>query len=1014
MNTSENSNFVPLDALTDNRGRKRYWRSLEELSGSLEFDEILHTEFPPDATEWPDEVSRRRFLQLAAASMGLAGMTACTRPPTEKLLPYVTPPANAEPGIPLYFASAVPVAGIAQGVIVESHLGRPTKIEGNPGHPASLGGASVLSQASVLDLYDPDRAKQIDHLGGWESWGDFLIELTRILPPIRARRGAGFHFLTDTITSPSLGGQMNDLLNQFPDAQWHQYDAAGAHSGRWGSQLAFGRIVNTYYRLQNASVILALDSDFLACDQTSSRLAHDYAHRRAGGERTDMNRLYTVETAMTATGGKADHRLPLRYFEVELFARDVAAAVGVPGIAASGTGIHADWIAALSRDLMAHRGECAIIPGHHQSPAVHALAHAINAALGNVGATVIYTDPLEIQPVDQIASLRSLVDAMDAGAVDLLLILDGNPVFNAPADFDFASRLRKVKTSIHVSLHDDETSVKCTWSIPESHFLEHWGDARAFDGTVTILQPLIYPLYDSRAHMELLDSVLRAPGRPSYDIVRSHWKTKAGAADFEQWWRKSVHDGIVEGSALPPIHPALKTNWAASLAPVQAQSAGNVSTQTEGQTATPVGNRTLEVVFRPDPYLYDGRFANNTWLQELPQPMTKLTWDNAVHLSPETAKRFGLVSHSRVQLEYGGKWVEGAVWVTPGQADDTMVLHLGWGHRHMGRAADGAGFDVYPLRRSDGLWFAPAATLRILDEKFPLATTQMQQTMEGRPLVLAEDVDYYKQNPKFAQQGSPSPPKELTLYPIWNYPGYAWGMSIDLTRCVNCNACVIACQAENNIPVVGKGQVLGHKAMHWLRVDVYYEGDWSNPQAHYQPVPCMQCEDAPCELVCPVQATNHSADGLNDMVYNRCVGTRYCSNNCPYKVRRFNFMLFQDWTTESIKLQRNPDVTVRSRGVMEKCTYCVQRIREAEIHAQVHDSYVVDGDLQTACQQACPTKAIIFGDINNKDNHVAKLKALNLNYALLAELNTRPRTTYLAELRNPNPELKSQKSNSTS
>jgi MoCo/4Fe-4S cofactor protein with predicted Tat translocation signal len=1007
MNNFPSSNFVPLAALTDNAGSKRYWRSLEELAGSPEFDEMLHREFPPNASEWPDEVSRRRFLQLAAASTALAGLTGCTRPPREKLLPYVVPPPEAEPGVPLNFATAVPVAGIAQGVIVESHLGRPTKVEGNPDHPASLGGTSVLSQASVLDLYDPDRAKQIDHLGAWASWGDFLIELNKLLAPILARRGTGFHILTDTVTSPSLGAQVAELLNQFPDAQWHQYDPAGAHSARWGSQLAFGRFVNTYYKLDQASVILALDSDFLACDQSSTRFAHDYAHRRAGGDRTDMNRLYSVETAMTATGGKADNRLPLRYGEIELFARDLAAAIGVQGIAASGTGNHPEWIAAVSRDLMEHRGDCAVIPGNHQSPAVHALAHAMNSALGNLGATVIQTDALEVQPVDQIASLRSLVDAMDAGAVDLLLILDGNPVFNAPVDFDFASRLNKVKTSIHVSLHHDETSVKCTWAIPESHFLEHWSDTRAFDGTITIAQPLIYPLYDSRSHLEFLDAVLRPPGRPGYDIVRAYWGAKSGAADFEEWWRKSVHDGIVAGSVLPPIHPALKPGWAAELESLPAASGGNVSTRTPAPAATSGDYPMLEVVFRRDPYLYDGRFANNMWLQELPQPMTKLTWDNAVHLSPATANRLQLVSHSRVQVEVGGKWVEGAVWVTPGQGDDSIVLHLGWGHTHMGRAADGAGFDVYPLRRSDALWFASAAKIRSLNEEFPLASTQMHQAMEGRPLVLATEVEGYKTNPKFAQQESPSPPKTLTLYPFWVYSGYAWGMSIDLTRCVNCNACVIACQAENNIPVVGKGQVLSRRAMHWIRVDTYYQGDWSNPQAFYQPVPCMQCEDAPCELVCPVQATNHSADGLNDMIYNRCVGTRYCSNNCAWKVRRFNFMLFENWTTESIKLQRNPDVTVRSRGVMEKCTYCVQRIREAEIRARVHDSYVVDGELQTACQQACPTKAIIFGDLNNKNNHVAKLKQLDLNYALLGELNTRPRTTYLAELRNPNPELQS-------
>jgi len=989
--TAANSHLVPLEALTSSWARKKYWRSLEELNNTVEYQEMLHTEFPPNASEFVDDQGRRRFLQLAAASLGLAGMTACTRQPPEKILPYVTPPENATPGTPLYFATAVPVAGVAQGVLVESHLGRPTKIEGNPDHPASLGASSVQSQASILDLYDPDRSKQISHLGAWESWEDFLVALDHELAPIRAQKGAGLRILTDTVTSPGLGAQISNLLKQFPEAKWHQYDPAGPHSARTAAQMVFGRPVHTYYKLDRADVVLALDSDFLACGEGSTRMARDFSDRRTGGDRIDMNRLYSVESSMTATGGKADHRLPLRYSEIEMFARDLAAAVGAPGVSQSRSGIRAEWVAAVARDLMAHRGAAAVIPGSHQSPAVHALAHAMNTALGNVGQSVIYTEPIEVQPVDEIESLRTLVGDMNSGAVDLLLILGGNPVYNAPADFNFESALQKVKTSVHLSLYDDETSAKCDWQLPESHFLECWGDTRAFDGTLTILQPLILPLYDSRSSLELLDAILNPPGRSGYDIARSYWQGKSGSVDFPRWWRESVHNGLIAGSALAPVTPALKENWSASLSFAESQPA----------------NSGIEIVFRPDPYMYDGRFANNTWLQELPQPMTKLTWDNAVHLSPATAKSLGLVSHSLVELTLKGHAVEGAVWVLPGHPDNSATVQLGWGRTRAGRAGNGAGFDVYPLRASDALWNTPGLQIRKRGGTFPLASTQMHQTMEGRDLVISADLDEFKSHPKFAQEKDNEPPKNLTLYPQWDYPGYAWGMSIDLTRCVNCNACVVACQAENNIPVVGKEQVLARRAMHWLRIDTYYQGDWSNPRAYYQPVPCMQCEDAPCELVCPVQATNHSRDGLNDMIYNRCIGTRYCSNNCPYKVRRFNFMLFQDWVTETLKLQRNPDVTVRSRGVMEKCTYCVQRIREADIRSRVEDRFIRDGEVQTACQQACPTRAIIFGDINNRENQVAKLKALNLNYALLAELNTRPRTTYLAELRNPNPELRS-------
>lgn len=980
----QNGQFVPLESLLRPSEPRRTWRSLEEFADPEAAHRESENESFEDGIVSFAESDRRRFFALMAGSLALAGLTGCTRQPTEQILPYVTPPENAVPGRPKFYATAVPVHGAAEGVLVESHLGRPTKVEGNPDHPSSFGATCVLSQACLMDLYDADRAKQIKHLGIPQTWDEFLVAFGHLLEPVRARQGAGLHILTETVTSPSLGAQIQAVLKSLPSAQWHQFEPAGLHTGRAASLAALGRPVNTFYRFENADVVLALDSDFLASGPGSTRYAHGFAERRRRGNRMDMNRLYVVESEMTSTGGKADHRLPVRYRDVETFARNVAAALGVSGVQSPG-GSQSAWANAVAKELRAHPGATIVIAGETQTPAVHALAHAMNAALGNIGKTTFYTDPLEIQPVDQVASLKTLSTALNAGEVELLLIFGGNPVYNVPVDVNFAAALSKAKHSVRVSLHDDETSSLCHWNIPESHFLEDWGDARALDGTITIQQPLIAPLYDSRTPLHVLDVILQWPGRPAYDIIRGHWQ-QSHPSDFEAFWRKSVHDGMVAGSALPAITPPLQPTL--PLPPPQPQTTA------------------LELVFKPDVYMYDGRYANNVWLQELPHPMTKLTWDNAVHVSPATARRLKLKNQERVELRLRGKTVRGSVWISPGHPENSVLIHLGYGRSKSGRAGNGAGFSAYKLRNSDTLWAADGVEIFKINESYPLATTQMHQFMEGRDVALSLTVDHYRRQPDYLREKLYEPAPNETLYPHWLYSGYAWGMSIDQTACVNCNACVIACQAENNIPVVGKSQVLMRRAMHWLRVDTYYEGNLENPSAHYQPIPCMQCENAPCELVCPVQATNHSSDGLNDMVYNRCVGTRYCSNNCPYKVRRFNFLLFADWRTEAWKLQRNPDVTVRSRGVMEKCTYCVQRIREAEIDARVHDGYIKDGMLQTACQQVCPTQAIVFGDINNKNNRVAKLKAEHLNYALLADLNTRPRTTYLAELRNPNPELK--------
>jgi molybdopterin-containing oxidoreductase family iron-sulfur binding subunit len=978
--------------LDASRGRD-YWRSLEELASSDGFQELLEREFPRQAAEWQgDAAGRRHFLKVMGASLALAGLSACTRQPTETIVPYVRQPEEVIPGKPLFFATAVPLAAVAMGVLVESHLGRPTKVEGNPDHPASLGATDAIAQASVLELYDPDRSQTLTHLGDIRPWSAFLGAVRELLGPMGASRGAGLRFLTGATTSPTLAAQFQDVLKKFPEAKWHRYEPAGRSSARAGAQQAFGEPVNTYYQLAQADIILSLDADFLCTGPASVRYAADFAsRRRVRGDQTAMNRLYVVESTATATGAKADHHLPLRASEIEAFAAAVAAGVGVQGVDTSAGnritgGAHAKWIAALVKDLQQHRGASVVIPGDYQPPAVHTLAHAINAALGNFGKTVIHTDPLDPHPADDIASLKELAADMDAGKVETLVIVGGNPVYNAPVDLNFAQRMSKVKLRIHMGLYADETSDVCQWHIPEAHFLETWNDARAYDGTVTIMQPLILPLYFGRSVHELLGAFGDTPNQTPYEIVKGYWNRQHPGPDFEDWWRKSVHDGIVANTALPAKPMAFKE-----------QPSGAKPASTEG----------LEIVFRPDTHIFDGRYANNGWLQELPTPLSKLTWDNAALVSPRTAEQRGLQNEDLVDLNYQGRTVRAPVWIQPGHPDDSVTVALGYGRTNAGRVGNGVGFNAYALRTSDAPWFGSGLEIVKTGAKCRLATTQEHHLMEGRAIALSADIDEYRKNPGFAREAAEERPNELTIYPGYKYEGYAWGMAIDQTACVGCNACVVACQSENNIAVVGKEQVIMRRAMHWLRIDSYYKGGLDNPEVLFQPVPCMHCENAPCELVCPVQATNHSAEGLNDMVYNRCVGTRYCSNNCPYKVRRFNFFLYSDWTTPSLKLQRNPDVSVRSRGVMEKCTYCVQRINEAKIESEKEGRTVRDGEIQTACQGACPTQAIVFGNINDPASRVAKMKAEQLNYSLLSELNTKPRTTYLAALRNPNPEIES-------
>ena len=1035
---------------------KKYWRSLEELADAPEFREFVSREYPQHAERWDDPVARRSFLKLMGASLALAGLSGCVFQPPEKIVPSVTQPEYGTPGKALFFATALTLGGVATPLLARSNEGRPTKLEGNPDHPqnrsANAGevGSSatdIFSQASILGLYDPDRAQTTLFRDETRPWTTFVGQLRTALDGLRPQQGAGIHFLTETITSPSLANQLKGILTEFPQAKWHQYEPVNNDQAHAGDRMALGQPVNTIYDFTKADRILSLDADFLAAMPGTLRYARDFgARRRVSEGKNNMNRLYVIETTPTTTGAAADHHWAIRPSELVKAATAVAAGVGVGGLAG---GASVSGLDAIARDLQQHRGRSVVIAGREAPPAVHALAHAMNGALGNVGQTVFYTDPLEVNPTDQRQSLQELVNDLDGGRVKMLVMIGGNPVYNTPADLKLnQERLFKAELRIHLSQYRDETSELCHWHIPATHYLEEWSDTRAFDGTVSIVQPLIEPLYQSRSAHELLAVFSPQYDRKPYDIIREYWQgnppsgdrqqtagagtpvrptpspqpspqaspqataapTLAASADFETNWRRWVHDGFIPNTALP-----VKT--------VSVNTAGLVQVLTNQQTTS--GSQ-FELVIRTDPTVYDGRFANNGWLQELPKPLSKLTWDNAALISPNTAQQLGLkkavgqkggdIWVDTIRIANQGRNVSGTIptWITPGQPDGVITVHLGYGRRLAGRVGNGHGFNAYEIRTSDSPWSANGIQVEKTGEQYVVAATQLHFNMEDhdfskedRDILRATTVEDFL-HPKHEEHAEHH---EGSMYEPFDYKnqgmGYAWGMAIDLNNCIGCNACTIACQSENNIPVVGKEEVIRSREMHWIRVDTYFKGDDpSAPEAtHFMPVPCMHCEKAPCEPVCPVHATVHSTEGLNDMVYNRCVGTKYCSNNCPYKVRRFNFFLYQDWETPTYQLMRNPDVSVRSRGVMEKCTYCVQRIQSAKIQSELEDRKVRDGEIVTACQAVCPTEAIVFGDINDPNSRVSKLKADHRNYSVLEELNTKPRTTYLTALKNPNPEI---------
>ncbi len=995
------------ERLAEARGPK-FWRSFEELADTPEFQEVLHREFPRQASEWHEGLDRRRFLSLAGASLGMAGLTACTKQPLEKIVPYVRQPEELVPGRPLYFATAMPLAGYAVGLLAESHMGRPTKIEGNPDHPASLGATGVFAQASVLELYDPDRSQTLTHHGRIRGWGALLAELGAVGGAAKAEGGRGLRILTGDVTSPTLSGLFGELLEEMPEARWHRFETAGRDAVRQGVSDAFGEPLEARYDFTAADVVVAIDSDFLSSGPGAVRYAKDFSSRRRvadPSQASGMSRLYAVESVPTATSTVADHRLVLSPTKVARFTLALAARLGVAGVTAPDGDDEkvAAWVEEVAADLLAHRGTGLVVAGEQTDPEVQVLVHAINDVLDNLGTTVLLSDPVADETP---ASFAELLADMEAGEVDMLLILGTNPVYGAGADQDVAAALAKVGTTVHLGLYVDETGAQCHWHVPEAHYLESWNDARAFDGTASIGQPLIEPLYGGKTAAELIAALLGRGVVPADDLVREHWQTwwqeNGDGGDFDGFWRRSLHDGYVAASELPPREAVL-----------QASAVSDAASAIAGRT---VGD--LELLFRPDPDVFDGRFANNPWLQECPKPITKLTWDNALLMSPKTARDLGfgdLVAGSdqdkrapMAQLEAGGRSLSVPVWAVPGHADGTLTLHLGYGRTRCGRVGDGAGFDAGQVRTSETHWrISEGVSVTHDGGRYLLASTQDHHSMEGRHLVRMTDLDSYLHDPEHAGAWEHHGPVDISLMPEWPEGRHAWGMSIDLTSCTGCNACLVACQSENNIPTVGKEQVALGREMHWIRLDRYFTGDDADHVGSIvnQPVPCMQCEQAPCEVVCPVAATVHSDEGLNDMVYNRCVGTRYCSNNCPYKVRRFNFLLYQDFETPSLQLGRNPDVTVRSRGVMEKCTYCVQRINHARIEAKREDRKIRDGEVETACQQVCPSDAIVFGDISDPESRVSLAKDSPLDFTLLEELGNRPRTTYLGRVRNPNPAL---------
>jgi molybdopterin-containing oxidoreductase family iron-sulfur binding subunit len=985
---------------------KKYWRSVDELADTAEFQAAVEKEFPGSAQEWVDPVSRRGFMKLMGASMALAGLAGCTKQPDEPIYPYVKAPEDLILGKPMYFATAHPFSTGAVPLLVKSDQFRPIKVDGNPEHPYNSGSSDPYTQGTLLALYDPDRSKHVSYRGEDREFAELVLEFRQ--GALASKDGTGLYFLTSTVTSPTLARQVKEAQAKYPKAKFVQYDPTIA-----GTSLESG--VSAVYSLADADVIVSLDADFLsgASYPGFHKLVRDYASRRKSPE--NLNRLYAVESSTTTTGMKAEHRLGLRASEIPAFAGELAKALGVGGVdvpSYAWTDEQKKFLAAVAKDLKAHAGKSVVIPGLYQDASVEALALAINNALGNVGKTVTYA-PASVAQIssDQIADLKALVADLNAGKVSWLVVLSGNPIYTAPADLEFAAAFEKAKNKVYLGPGLNETGQVADWHVPQAHYLESWSDAVAYGGTVSLVQPLIDPLYGGKSAHDFVQLLLDEPNLSAYEAVRATWKPVI-KGDFEAGWRKTLHAGWIEGT---PVATAAEAKPAASI-----------------KVPAPASKDALEIIYRPDPSIYDGRWSNVGWLQELPKPISNLSWDNAALVSGATLTKNGWEEDDIIEITVAGRKVNAPVIAIPGHPDNSITVYLGYGREFAGRVGSAQGFDAYLIRTAASPFYATGSAKKI-DGKWGVAVTkthyrddrsarsspdgqdhsktnnslEADEAIGERGIIRYATLEEYKKNPDFAFEGPgrEKTDKENTLFPNWAYKDNAWGMSIDLNSCTGCNACIVGCYAENNIAVVGKQQVRIGRNMQWLRIDTYFEGDLAAPRAHFQPMACQHCENAPCEQVCPVGATVHTPEGLNTMVYNRCVGTRYCSNNCPYKVRRYNFLLYSDFETESLKLSRNPDVSVRSRGVMEKCSYCLQRISAAKIEADKENRPIADGEIETACQQACPASAITFGNINDKGSRVAKLQNDERSYQVLADLNTRPRTKYVAAVLNTNVEL---------
>ncbi|MBI2392327.1 MAG: TAT-variant-translocated molybdopterin oxidoreductase [Deltaproteobacteria bacterium] len=993
------------DSSEPGRSPKSYWRSLGEQQNDPEFHDAAHREFPEGASEMsPEEgeVSRRNFLTVMGASIALAGLAACRRP-EEHIVPYARPPEELIPGKPLYYATSVSLYGTAMGVLVESHEGRPTKIEGNPRHPESLGATTTFLQAMVLDMYDPDRSgapHEKAAAGGAlqkRTWDDANKALRDLAAKVAGNGGKGLAIVTEAHRSPTLSLALADLKKKLPEARIVRYEPFARSNAHEGHKLAFGRPLGAVHALDKAMVIATFDSDAFYAESSPIKNARQWAANRDPEGGRPLNRMYAVESVHSVTGANADHRLRATSRDVGQALLAVAQKVGVVGAAPSAplAPNAQKFVDALAADLLANRGKSVVMVGDRQPPVMHAVGAAINKALGN-DAVVSYVAPFDDTSAAGPKAIVELAKAIEAKQVDTVVLLGGNPAFNAPADAGFAKALAAAPTSVHLSTHLDETSALCTWHLNRTHFLEAWDDTRAEDGTYAIVQPLIAPLYDGRTDAEIVRALIGDVRKP-YELVRESF-AKATAGD-EAAWKRALHDGFVANTALKPE--------------ADAPDVGAIVNQVKALPAA----AGLEVTFLPDGHAYDGRFANNGWLLELPEAMTKLTWGSSVWVSAATAKELAVKEGDTLTVTVDGVAVTLPVVIAPGQADKSLAVMLGLGRKKAGRVGDGVGIDTFPAFKSALGFVAGCTAVRgptptdipktaSMDPNI-LSRTQEHFNMEGRPIVRETTPTEYASDPQVIKKMTPPGPPLESLWYDHKVDGHKWGMTIDLGACIGCNACMVACQAENNVPVVGVLGVRKSREMHWLRIDRYFEGTPDDPRSVTMPLMCQQCETAPCEQVCPVGATMHSPEGLNDMSYNRCIGTRYCANNCPYKVRRFNFFNYSRNFVGTQQMQLNPNVSVRARGVMEKCTWCVQRINEAKIDAKKNeaDGRVRDGAIVTACQQACPTRAIVFGDYNDRESMVSKKANLPRSYALLAEFNFRPRLQYLAKVRNPNPAL---------